>query len=170
MHEELIEALRHAAHYELHGTLLYRAADALEAMQADAARSGVAAMSDKMPEPVAFIDPRQLARGAASLHCVTKPEYRSWADAQAGVEYRPVYTADQLREVMAVQAKKHSAQDDEYDKELHTAWVTRALHLAMDYREAEPGREVRDAMRAMKAHFEGRPASMPFALMGDESE
>lgn len=49
----------------------------------------------------------------------------------------------------------------DYDEELHTAWVTRALRLAMEYREAEPGREVRDAMRAMKAHFEGRPASMP---------
>jgi hypothetical protein len=49
----------------------------------------------------------------------------------------------------------------DYDEELHTAWVTKALHLAMEYREAEPGREVRDAMRAMKAHFEGRPASMP---------
>jgi len=49
----------------------------------------------------------------------------------------------------------------DYDEELHKAWVTKALHLAMEYREAEPGREVRDAMRAMKAHFEGRPASMP---------
>ena len=37
----------------------------------------------------------------------------------------------------------------DYDEELHKAWVTKALHLAMEYREAEPGREVRDAMRAM---------------------
>jgi len=51
----------------------------------------------------------------------------------------------------------------DYDEELHTAWVKQALQLAMDYREAEPGREVRDAMRAMKAHFEGRPASMDAA-------
>lgn len=47
-----------------------------------------------------------------------------------------------------------------YDEELHNAWVTRALQLAVEYREAEPGREVREAMRAMKAHLEGRPASM----------
>lgn len=51
----------------------------------------------------------------------------------------------------------------DYDEELHTAWVTRALQLAMDYREADPGREVRDAMRAMKAHLEGRPASIDAA-------
>ena len=51
----------------------------------------------------------------------------------------------------------------DYDEELHSAWVQQALQLAMDYREAEPGREVRDAMRAMKAHFEGRPASMDAA-------
>jgi hypothetical protein len=48
----------------------------------------------------------------------------------------------------------------DYDKELHAAWVRQALHLALEYRDAESGREVRDAMRAMKAHFEGRPASM----------
>lgn len=48
----------------------------------------------------------------------------------------------------------------DYDEELHTAWVTKALHLAMEYREAEPGLEVRYAMRAMKAHLEGRPDSM----------
>lgn len=42
-------------------------------------------------EPVAYVDPRQLARGCASLHCITKPEYRSHADAQAGLEYTPVY-------------------------------------------------------------------------------
>jgi chromosome segregation ATPase len=40
--------------------------------------------------------------------------------------------------------------------ELHKAWVKQALHLALDFRDAEPGIEVRDAMRAMKAHFEGR--------------
>ena len=50
-----------------------------------------------------------------------------------------------------------------YDEELHSAWVQQALQLAMDYREAEPGSEVRDAMRAMKTHFEGRPASMDAA-------
>lgn len=51
----------------------------------------------------------------------------------------------------------------DYDEELHAAWVKQALHLALEYREAEPGREVRDAMRAMKAHLEGRPASMDAA-------
>lgn len=45
-----------------------------------------------LPEPVALIDPRALARGDASLHCITRPEYRSIADADAGVEYVPVYT------------------------------------------------------------------------------
>lgn len=49
----------------------------------------------------------------------------------------------------------------DYDENLHTAWVTKALRLAMEYREAEPGLEVRYAMRAMKAHLEGRPDSMP---------
>lgn len=48
----------------------------------------------------------------------------------------------------------------DYDEELHKAWVKQAIFLAMEYREAEPGPGVRDAMRAMKAHFEGRPASM----------
>lgn len=50
-----------------------------------------------LPEPVALIDPRALARGDASMHCITRPEYRSAADVDAGVEYVPVYTADQLR-------------------------------------------------------------------------
>lgn len=45
--------------------------------------------------------------------------------------------------------------------EMDKAWVKQALHLALDFRDAEPGIEVRDAMRALKAHFEGRPASMP---------
>ena len=45
-----------------------------------------------LPEPVALIDPRGLARGDAALHCITRPEYRSAADADAGVEYVPVYT------------------------------------------------------------------------------
>lgn len=56
----------------------------------------------------------------------------------------------------------------DYDEELHAAWVKQALHLAMHYREAEPGREVRDAMRAMKAHLEGRPASMDGADKMDQ--
>lgn len=47
------------------------------------------------------------------------------------------------------------------NNELHKAWVKQALHLVLDFRDAEPGIEVRDAMRAMKAHLEGRPASMP---------
>jgi hypothetical protein len=47
--------------------------------------------AEPVQEPVAYVDPRQLARGCASLHCITKPEYRSYADAQAGLEYTPVY-------------------------------------------------------------------------------
>ncbi len=50
-----------------------------------------------LPEPVALIDPRGLAIGAASMHCIKRPEYRSAADADAGVEYVSVYTADHLR-------------------------------------------------------------------------
>lgn len=45
-----------------------------------------------LPEPVALIDPRALARGAASMHCISRPEYRSAADVDVGVEYVPVYT------------------------------------------------------------------------------
>ncbi len=47
--------------------------------------------AEPVQEPVAYVDPRQLARGCASLHCITKPEYRSYADAQAGLEYTPLY-------------------------------------------------------------------------------
>lgn len=54
-------------------------------------------MTTPTPEPVALIDPRALERGDASMHCITRPEYRSAADVDAGVEYVPVYTADQLR-------------------------------------------------------------------------
>lgn len=56
---------------------------------------------DALPEPVALIDPRHLAARIASMHCITRPEYRSAADAYAGVEYVPVYTADQMRAAIA---------------------------------------------------------------------
>ena len=51
----------------------------------------VLAESEPQDAPVAYLDPRQLARGCASIHCITKPEYRSAADAAAGLEYVPVY-------------------------------------------------------------------------------
>lgn len=54
-----------------------------------------------LPEPVALIHPRHLAARLASMHCITRPEYRSASDAIAGLEYVPVYTADQMRAVIA---------------------------------------------------------------------
>ena len=42
-------------------------------------------------EPVAYIDPRQLAAGYVTLLCITRPEYRSYADVAEGVHYTPVY-------------------------------------------------------------------------------
>ena len=42
-------------------------------------------------EPVAYIDPRQLAAGYVTLRCITRPEYRSYADVAEGVHYTPVY-------------------------------------------------------------------------------
>lgn len=65
--------------------------------------------TDALPEPVALIDPRDLATGAAALHCITKPEYRSWADADAGVEYVPVCTVESARAALAAQAEAHAA-------------------------------------------------------------
>lgn len=57
----------------------------------------MSATKPALPEPVALIDPRGLAIGAASMHCIKRPEYRSAADAYAGVEYVSVYTAGQQR-------------------------------------------------------------------------
>ena len=48
----------------------------------------------------------------------------------------------------------------DYDADLHAAWVATALALALEYREADAGGEVRDAFRALKGHLEGQPASM----------
>ena len=42
-------------------------------------------------EPVAYIDPRQLAAGYVTLLCITRPEYRSYADVAEGIHYTPVY-------------------------------------------------------------------------------
>ena len=42
-------------------------------------------------EPVAYIDPRQLAAGYVTLRCITRPEDRSYADVAEGVHYTPVY-------------------------------------------------------------------------------
>lgn len=42
-------------------------------------------------EPVAYIDQRQLAAGYVTLLCITRPEYRSYADVAEGVHYTPVY-------------------------------------------------------------------------------
>ena len=41
--------------------------------------------------PVAYIDPRQLAAGYVTLLCITRPEYRSYADVAEGIHYTPVY-------------------------------------------------------------------------------
>jgi len=60
------------------------------------------------------------------------------------------------------------------DDELHTAWVAKAVQLAIAYREADSGHELRDPMRELKTHFEGRPASMSepraIAVIMDEVE
>ena len=42
-------------------------------------------------EPVAYIDQRQLAAGYVTLLCITRPEYRSYADVAEGIHYTPVY-------------------------------------------------------------------------------
>ena len=46
---------------------------------------------EPVQEPVAYIDPRQLAAGYVTLRCITRPEYRSYADVAEGVHYTPVY-------------------------------------------------------------------------------
>ena len=92
------------------------------------------AMSDgttpDLPEPVAHIDPRGIARGDASLHCITRPEYRSWADADADVRYLPVYTADQVRAAIAAESARSAVATE---------------HIAAGLRAAE---EERDELRA----------------------
>ena len=48
-------------------------------------------LAEPVQEPVAYIDPRQLAAGYVTLRCITRPEYRSYADVAEGVHYTPVY-------------------------------------------------------------------------------
>lgn len=69
-----------------------------------------------LPEPVALIDPRALARGDASLHCITRPEYRSIADADAGVEYVPVYTRAAIDAAVAEARAGLERECDDTDK------------------------------------------------------
>ena len=47
--------------------------------------------AEPVQEPVAYIDPRQLAAGYVTLLCITRPEYRSYADVAEGIHYTPVY-------------------------------------------------------------------------------
>lgn len=47
--------------------------------------------AEPVHEPVAYIDPRQLAAGYVTLLCITRPEYRSYADVAEGIHYTPVY-------------------------------------------------------------------------------
>jgi len=47
--------------------------------------------AEPVQEPVAYVDPRQLAAGYVTLLCVTRPEYRSYADVAEGIHYTPVY-------------------------------------------------------------------------------
>jgi len=47
--------------------------------------------TEPVQEPVAYIDPRQLAAGYVTLLCITRPEYRSYADVAEGIHYTPVY-------------------------------------------------------------------------------
>lgn len=48
-------------------------------------------LAEPVQEPVAYIDPRQLAAGYVTLLCITRPEYRSYADVAEGIHYTPVY-------------------------------------------------------------------------------
>ena len=66
--------------------------DELQAWADDAAhllRELLAA--EPVQEPVAYIDQRQLAAGYVTLLCITRPEYRSYADVAEGIHYTPVY-------------------------------------------------------------------------------
>ena len=47
--------------------------------------------TEPVQEPVAYIDQRQLAAGYVTLLCITRPEYRSYADVAEGIHYTPVY-------------------------------------------------------------------------------
>ena len=66
-----------------------RLADAVMHPEAAALLRELAA--EPVHEPVAYIDPRQLAAGYVTLLCITRPEYRSYADVAEGVHYTPVY-------------------------------------------------------------------------------
>jgi hypothetical protein len=48
-------------------------------------------LAEPVQEPVAYIDQRQLAAGYVTLLCITRPEYRSYADVAEGIHYTPVY-------------------------------------------------------------------------------
>ncbi len=47
--------------------------------------------AEPVQKPVAYIDQRQLAAGYVTLLCITRPEYRSYADVAEGIHYTPVY-------------------------------------------------------------------------------
>ncbi len=47
-----------------------------------------------------------------------------------------------------------------YDDELHAAWVKQAQELVKEWGDADPGREVAQAWKALTLHLWNRPASM----------
>ena len=62
-----------------------------ESLRDEAADLLLELAAEPVQEPVAYIDPRQLAAGYVTLLCITRPEYRSYADVAEGIHYTPVY-------------------------------------------------------------------------------
>ena len=102
----------------------------------------MSATKPALPEPVALIDPRGLAIGAASMHCIKRPEYRSAADAYAGVEYVSVYTADQLRAYGDARAAEalatHAKELVEAHREAFVGNIQAVSKLGLDAMDAQP--------------------------------
>lgn len=109
----------------------------------------MSATKPALPEPVALIDPRGLAIGAASMHCIKRPEYRSAADAYAGVEYVSVYTADQLRAYGDARAAEAIEWRDAAQEELR---LCQQDAIALQ-REVEALRKDAERWRWLRANF-----------------